>query len=1063
MKNNSSKTGMDFDRTATFDREVKRIWPLVEEICSIRDEDEAELEKRLDSQELKEAQEAYLKAQEALDAHRRKIEKLQVNLSPMQGYYPDVKAQTTPDGADPDRLQLIDANMEDINLTRVMEDAKRRQEDVRNGIIRDYLGGITRDLKKELSEGRTLDDILTRAFAAACVSARWTIGLSPFPVQMAGGIILHQGRIAEMMTGEGKTLVATMPAYLNALEGRGVYVVTVNDYLAKRDKEWMAPVYEALGLQVGCVLNSMKPDQRRAAYQCDITYVTNNELGFDYLRDNMAKYKRELVLRELHYAIIDEVDSILIDEARTPLIISGRIEQEADEDEEDGDRIRALPPEVYERCDNIARQLQRGENMERISKMDVLEGNEREESGDFMINEKEKIVSLTQQGIAKVERYFQKVQRNGKKFNLADAENLPIQHAVEMALRANYLMIKDRDYVVRGGEVLVVDQITGRVMPGRRYSDGLHQAIEAKEMHNTSEDIFTPEDQKVHIKVREGTSTLATITFQSFFNKFDKKAGMTGTAKTEEREFRDIYGLDVVTIPTNKMTLRIDEQDAVYKTKLEKENAVVEMVKEAHAKGQPVLIGTFTIEDSEALARRFVREGLIRLQKGQRAEDLVLNAKNNEKEAGIIANAGRHGAITIATNMAGRGTDIKLDARAKGAGGLVVIGTERYESRRVDNQLRGRSGRQGDPGVSKFFISLDDDLMRLFGSEKIRQSFETLGVPDGQEISAPPLTKAIERAQKKVEANNFGMRKNLIDYDQVMDEQREIIYKERRMVLDCEDGTQAGKDEISPDARLRNEIYHMIDEVVERAVNSTINESAEFEEWDLDALNRKIQKCIPIAGITPEQIEEKSRDGLLQQLKKLAHDLYDDKVSEYVPEEKASEMERKILLDSVDHMWMQHIDDMELLRQNIGLQAYAQRDPVVEYRMAGFDMFNEMLERIQERTVRKLFQARVTDSVERVQDIHILATNRDSGAGNAQSDAMQRERLQQQERRENAAAAAAAAREQEMREQKSTAAARQGQGRQSAPAAQGGLGGTGTQSIQNAPKRRSATKKKRKH
>ena len=595
----------------------------------------------------------------------------------------------------------------------------------------------TKEYKTRLAQGETLDDLLPEAYATVREAGRRVLNMEHFRVQLIGGIILHQGRIAEMKTGEGKTLVSTLPAYLNALEGKGVHVVTVNDYLAARDAEWMGAIHEFLGLKVGIVLNSMKPEERKAAYACDITYVTNNELGFDYLRDNMAIYKEQLVLRDLHYAIIDEVDSVLIDEARTPLIISGQ---------------SGKSTSLYEACDILARQLKRGDDVGEFSKMDAIMGIEQEENGDFVVNEKDKVVNLTAEGIEKVEKFFHIE-------NLADPENLEIQNNIILALRAHNLMHRDKDYVVKEDQVLIVDEFTGRIMPGRRYSDGLHQAIEAKE----------------HVKVKRESKTLATITFQNFFNKFEKKSGMTGTALTEEKEFRDIYGMDVVEIPTNRPVIRKDLHDAVYKTKKEKLNAIVEAVKEAHAKGQPVLVGTITIEASEQLSGMLRREGI---------QHKVLNAKFHELEAEIVADAGIHGAVTIATNMAGRGTDIKLDEEAKAAGGLKIIGTERHESRRIDNQLRGRSGRQGDPGESRFYISLEDDLMRLFGSEKMISMFNALGIPEGQEIEHKMLSKAIENAQKKIEGNNYGIRKNLLDYDQVNNEQREIIYKERRHLQD---------------------------------------------------------------------------------------------------------------------------------------------------------------------------------------------------------------------------------------------------------------------------------------
>ena len=564
----------------------------------------------------------------------------------------------------------------------------------------DELRGKTREFKKRLEEGATLDDILPEAFAVVREGAKRVLGMEHFQVQLIGGIILHQGRIAEMKTGEGKTLVATLPSYLNALEGKGVHVVTVNDYLAKRDAEEMGRVHEFLGLTVGVVLNDMKPEERRAAYNCDITYVTNNELGFDYLRDNMVIYKEQLVQRDLHYCIIDEVDSILIDEARTPLIISGQ---------------SGKSTKLYEVCDILAQQLERGEASHEMTKMAAIMGEEVIETGDFVVNEKDKIVNLTEQGVKKVEKFFNIE-------NLADPENLEIQHNIILALRAHNLMHRDQDYVVKDDEVMIVDEFTGRIMPGRRYSDGLHQAIEAKE----------------HVKVKRESKTLATITFQNFFNKYDKKGGMTGTALTEEKEFRDIYAMDVVEIPTNKPVQRKDLDDAVYMTKKEKFNAVVQSVKEAYEKKQPVLVGTITIETSELISRMLKREGI---------PHNVLNAKFHELEAEIVAQAGQAGAVTIATNMAGRGTDIKLDDVARAAGGLKIIGTERHESRRIDNQLRGRSGRQGDPGESRFYISLEDDLMRLFGSERLMKVFTSLGVAENEQIEHKMLSNAIEKAQ----------------------------------------------------------------------------------------------------------------------------------------------------------------------------------------------------------------------------------------------------------------------------------------------------------------------------
>ena len=774
----------------------------------------------------------------------------------------------------------------------------------------------TKEFKKRLSDGETLDQILPEAYATVREAARRSIGMEHYRVQLIGGIILHQGRIAEMKTGEGKTLVSTLPAYLNALEGKGVHIVTVNDYLANRDAEWMGKVHEFLGLTVGVVLNSMDNDERREAYNCDITYVTNNELGFDYLRDNMVIYKEQLVQRDLHYAIIDEVDSVLIDEARTPLIISGQ---------------SGKSTSLYEASDILARQMVRGEDMPEFSKMDAIMGVEREETGDFIVNEKDKVVSLTEEGVKKVEKFF-------RIENLADADNLEIQHNVILALRAHHLMFRDQDYVVQDEKVVIVDEFTGRIMPGRRYSDGLHQAIEAKE----------------HVKVKRESKTLATITFQNFFNKYGKKAGMTGTALTEEKEFRDIYGMDVIEIPTNKPVQRIDLQDAVYKTKKEKFHAVVEEIKEAHKKGQPVLVGTITIETSELLSGMLKREGI---------QHKVLNAKFHEVEAEIVAEAGQHGAVTIATNMAGRGTDIKLDDDAKEAGGLKIIGTERHESRRIDNQLRGRSGRQGDPGESKFFISLEDDLMRLFGSEKLMNMFNALGVPENEQIEHKMLTNAIEKAQMKIESNNFGIRKNLLEYDQVMNEQREIIYAERRRVLDGES--------------MRDVIYKMITDRVENTVDTCISADQDSEEWDLNELNQLLLPIIPLKTVTPEDVQGIRSNELKHRLKEQAVKAYEMKEAEFPEPEAVRELERVILLKVIDRKWMAHIDDMDQLRQGIGLQAFGQKDPLVEYKMSGYDMFDGMIANIQEDTVKLLFHVRIEQKVEREQVAKVTGTNRD--------------------------------------------------------------------------------------
>ena len=776
----------------------------------------------------------------------------------------------------------------------------------------------TKEYKKRLEEGETLDDLLPEAFATVREAARRVLGMEHYRVQLMGGVVLHQGRIAEMKTGEGKTLVSTLPAYLNALEGKGVHIVTVNDYLAKRDAEWMGKVHEFLGLTVGVVLNSMDNDERREAYNCDITYITNNELGFDYLRDNMVIYKEQLVQRGLHYAIIDEVDSVLIDEARTPLIISGQ---------------SGKSTSLYEACDILARQLVRGEESQEFSKMDAIMGIEVEESGDFIVNEKDKVVNLTQDGVKKVEQFF-------KIDNLADPDNLEIQHNIILALRAHNLMFRDQDYVVQDDQVLIVDEFTGRIMPGRRYSDGLHQAIEAKE----------------HVKVKRESKTLATITFQNFFNKYDKKAGMTGTALTEEKEFRDIYGMDVIVIPTNKPVIREDLQDAVYKTKKEKYHAVVEEVIKAHEKGQPVLVGTITIDISEEISRLLKKAGI---------QHKVLNAKFHEMEAEIVADAGLHGAVTIATNMAGRGTDIKLDDEARAAGGLKIIGTERHESRRIDNQLRGRSGRQGDPGESQFFISLEDDLMRLFGSEKLMEVFNTLGVPENEQIQHKMLTNAIEKAQMKIEGNNFGIRKNLLEYDQVMNDQREIIYEERRRVLNGES--------------MRDVIYKMITDRVENTIDICISSDIPKEDWNLTELNELLLPIIPLKPITAALTDEvKDVKELKHKLKEHAVKLYEAKEAEFPEPEALRELERVILLKVIDRKWMDHIDDMDQLRQGIGLQAYGQKDPLVEYKMSGFDMFDDMIANIQEDTVRLLFHVRIEQKVEREQVAKVTGTNKDN-------------------------------------------------------------------------------------
>ena len=782
----------------------------------------------------------------------------------------------------------------------------------------------TRIFRERLAEGATLDDVLPEAFATVREAARRTLNMEHFPVQLIGGIVLHQGRIAEMRTGEGKTLVSTCPAYLNALKGKGVQIVTVNDYLAKRDAEWMGQVHRFLGMTVGVVLNDMTSEQRKEAYACDITYVTNNELGFDYLRDNMSIYKEQLVLRDLDYCIIDEVDSVLIDEARTPLIISGQ---------------SGKSTKLYEVCDVLARQLERGTVSKEFSKIDAIMGEEIEETGDFVVDEKDKVVNLTEQGVKKVEEYFHIE-------NLADPENLEIQHNIILALRANNLMFRDKDYVVKDDEVLIVDEFTGRIMPGRRYSDGLHQAIEAKE----------------HVNVRRESRTLATVTFQNFFNKYTKKAGMTGTAQTEEKEFRNIYAMDVIVIPTNKPMIRKDLEDAVYKTKKEKYKAVVDEVERAHEKGQPVLVGTIAIETSELLSKMLTKKGI---------PHKVLNAKFHELEAEIVADAGIHGSITIATNMAGRGTDIKLDEETKALGGLKIIGTERHESRRIDNQLRGRSGRQGDPGESRFYLSLEDDLLRLFGSDRLMAMFEAMGVPEGEQIEHKMLSNAIEKAQMKIESNNYGIREQLLKFDEVNNEQREVIYAERRKVLDGDN--------------MRDLVLKMITDTVENAVDISVSDDQTPDKWDLQELNNLLLPVIPLKPVTltDEQKKSMKKNELKHNLKEEAIKLYETKEAEFPEPEQIREIERVVLLKVIDNKWMAHLDDMDALREGIGLQAYGQRDPVVEYKMQGYEMYESMMASIQEETIRILFHIRVEQKVEREPAAKVTGTNKDASAPSA--------------------------------------------------------------------------------
>ena len=781
----------------------------------------------------------------------------------------------------------------------------------------------TRKFKERLAQGETLDDLLPEAFATVREAAKRVLKMEHYPVQLIGGIVLHQGRIAEMKTGEGKTLVSTCPAYLNALAGKGVQIVTVNDYLAKRDAEWMGQVHEFLGLKVGVVLNSMTSEERKAAYQCDITYVTNNELGFDYLRDNMAIYKEQMVLRDLDYCIIDEVDSVLIDEARTPLIISGQ---------------SGKSTKLYEVCDVLAKQLVRGEESGEFNKLNAIMGEEITETGDFIVNEKEKVVNLTEQGVKKVEAFFHID-------NLADAENLEIQHNIILALRAHNLMFRDKDYVVKDDEVLIVDEFTGRIMPGRRYSDGLHQAIEAKE----------------HVNVKRESRTLATITFQNFFNKYAKKGGMTGTAQTEEKEFRHIYGIDVIVIPSNRPVIRKDLNDAVYKTKKEKFHAVVEEIVKAHEKGQPVLVGTITIETSEMLSQMLKKRGV---------PHKVLNAKYHELEAEIVAQAGIHGAVTIATNMAGRGTDIKLDDESKALGGLKIIGTERHESRRIDNQLRGRAGRQGDPGESRFYISLEDDLMRLFGSDKLMSMFNALGVPENEQIEHKMLSSAIEKAQQKIETNNYGIRENLLKYDEVNNEQREVVYAERRQVLDGEN--------------MRELIMKMLNDIVEGAVDMSVSDEQTPENWGFKELNDLLLPIIPLKPIElTEEISKMSKDEFKHMLKELATKFYESKEAEFPDAEQVREIERVVLLKVIDNKWMSHIDDMDQLREGIGLQAYGNRDPLVEYKMNAYEMFDDMTAAIREDTIRILCHIRVEEKVEREPAAKVTGTNRDDSAARA--------------------------------------------------------------------------------
>ncbi len=814
---------------------------------------------------------------------------------------------------------LNNKSKREIKKLSKMVDAIEALDEKMQALSDDELRAKTREFKDRLIAGETLDDLLVEVFAVVREAADRVLHMKPYRVQLMGGIVLHQGRIAEMKTGEGKTLVSTLPAYLNALEGKGVHIVTVNDYLAERDANWMGQVHRFLGLSVGVILNEYNNADRKAAYNCDITYITNNELGFDYLRDNMVMYKKDLVQRGLHYAIVDEVDSVLIDEARTPLIISGQGTKSTD---------------LYKACDVLAQDMERGTSDGELSKIDAIMGVDIEEDGDFLVNEKDKQVMLTAEGVKKVEEFFHIK-------NLANPKNLEIQHNVILALRAHNLMFKDKDYVVKDGEVLIVDEFTGRIMPGRRYSDGLHQAIEAKE----------------HVEIKDESRTLATITFQNFFNKYDKKAGMTGTAKTEEKEFIDIYGMDVVEIPTNKPVARIDHEDSVYLTKKEKLNAVVEEIEKTHKTGQPVLVGTVNIAVSEELSSLLTQKEI---------KHSVLNAKFHKFEAEIISHAGEKGAVTIATNMAGRGTDIKLGEGVTELGGLKIIGTERHESRRIDNQLRGRAGRQGDPGESKFYLSLEDDLMRLFGSEKMMKVYKALKVPEGHEIQDKSVSKQIEKAQKRIESNNFGIRRNLLDYDKVNNEQREEIYKERRRVLDGES--------------MRDVIYKMINDVVKDDVEMVAGIKP-LAQLDLNQLNLTLRNEIPLAKITLSDEEKKKNDkrAFIERLQKEALEVYHKKEKEFneftkvnrpddveLGEEDAAlyndgirEVERVILLKVIDSKWMNHIDNMEQLRESIGLQAYAQKDPVVQYKFIGYNMFKEMAKNVRHETINAMMHVQI--------------------------------------------------------------------------------------------------------
>lgn len=752
----------------------------------------------------------------------------------------------------------------------------------------------TSEFKKRVKK-ESLDKLLPEVFAVVREASRRVLGMEPYPVQMMGGIVLFNGQIAEMKTGEGKTLVAAMPSYLMALTGKGVHVVTVNDYLAKRDADEIGQVHRFLGLTVGCVLADMTKYARKEAYNCDITYVTNSELGFDYLRDNMAMKLEEKVQRGLHFAIIDEVDSILIDEARTPLIISGEKDKSM---------------ELYHLCDVLAKKMVRGETSGELTKMDILAGNEVTETGDYIVNEKDKLVYLTEEGTKKVEKFFSLK-------NYGDDANLEIQHHMMIALKAQSLMHRDIDYVVRDGEVLIVDEFTGRIMNGRRYSDGLHQAIEAKE----------------GVEVKQESQTLATITYQNFFNKYDRKSGMTGTAMTEAKEFRNIYDMKVISIPTNRPVIRKDMADVVYLTKKAKYHAIVDAIKTAHATGQPILVGTVSIEVSELLSDMLKQEGI---------PHEVLNAKQNEREAEIVSLAGQFNAVTIATNMAGRGTDIKLDEKAREAGGLFVIGTERHESRRIDNQLRGRSGRQGDPGKSVFYISLEDDVMRLFGGERTLRMFKNMGLDEDTVLTHRSLSKAIENAQKKIEGNNYGIRKNLLDFDEVNNQQRDAIYAKRDMLLSTDD--------------VHEDVLRIIRDVMADLVDKyCVGKTA--SDWDLAGLEFEMKDLTKLdfmvdvkAKLKAEDVEKQMTDWILAR--------FAEKQEENADDENAR-IEHIAMLRSIDTKWTQELTELEQARQGIGLMGYGQKDPVVEYKLQAYELYEIMMKEIHKWTVRMLFRAKV--------------------------------------------------------------------------------------------------------